>query len=49
MKEIDNLPKNVSIQINEVLNRNQCETDGLARILKNKISARVMLTVNIDF
>ena len=44
------MPKNVSIQkINEVLNRNQSETGGLAGILKIKINARVMLTVNIGF
>ena len=48
-KAIDNLPKNASIQkINQVLNRNQSETGGLAGILKIKINARVMLTVNID-
>ena len=48
IKAIDNLPKNVSIQkINEVLNRNQSETGVLAGILKIKINARVMLTVNI--
>ena len=41
--------KNVSIQkINQVLNRNQSETGGLAGILKIKINARVTLTVNID-
>ena len=44
------MPKNVSIhKINKVLNRNQSETGGLAEILKIKINARVMLTVNIDF
>ena len=44
------MPKNVSIQkINKVLNRNQSETGGLAGILKIKINARVMLTVNIGF
>ena len=49
IKAIDNLPKNASIQkINQVLNRNQSETGGLAGILKIKINARVMLTVNID-
>ena len=49
IKAIDNLPKNVSIQkINKVLYWNQSETDGLAGILKIKIKARVMLTVNID-
>ena len=49
IKAIDDLPKNVSIQkINEVLNRNQSETGGLAGILKIKINARVILTVNID-
>ena len=49
IKAIDNLPKNVSIQkINDVLNRNQSETGGLAGILKIIINARVMLTVNID-
>ena len=48
-KAIDNLPKNASIQkINQVLNRNQSETGGQAGILKIKINARVMLTVNID-
>ena len=48
-KTIDNLPKNASIQkINQVLNRNQSETGGLAGILKIKINARVTLTVNID-
>ena len=50
IKAIDNLPKNASIQkINQVLNRNQSETGGLAGILKIKINARVMLTVNIGF
>ena len=49
IKAIDNLPKNASIQkINQVLNRNQSETGGLAGILKIKINARVMLTVNVD-
>ena len=49
IKTIDNLPKNASIQkINQVLNRNQSETGGLAGILKIKINARVMFTVNID-
>ena len=49
IKAIDNLPKNASIQkINQVLNRNQSETGGLAGILKIKINARVMFTVNID-
>ena len=49
IKAIDNLPKNASIQkINQVLNRNQSETGGLAGILKIKINARVTLTVNID-
>ena len=49
IKTIDNLPKNASIQkINQVLNRNQSETGGLARTLKIKINARVMFTVNID-
>ena len=49
IKAIDNLPKNASIQkINQVLNRNQSETGGLAGILKIKINARVMLVVNID-
>ena len=46
---IDVLPKNVSRDVIEkVLNRNQSETGGLARILEIKINARVMLTVNID-
>ena len=43
------MPKNASIQkINQVLNRNQSETGGLPGILKIKINARVMFTVNID-
>ena len=33
---------------NKVLNRNQMETDGLARILELEVNARVMLTSNID-
>ena len=50
IKSIDNLPKKVSIQkINDVLNRNQSETGRLAGILKIKINAKAMLTVNIDF
>ena len=49
IKAIDNLLKNASIQkINQVLYRNENETGGLAGILKIKINARVMLTVNID-
>ena len=46
---IDVLPKNVSRDVIEkVLNRNQSETGGLARILDIKVIARIMLTVNID-
>ena len=46
---IDILPKNVQPSvINKVLNRNQMETGGLARILELKVNARVMLTSNID-
>ena len=46
---IDILPKNVQPSvINKVLNRNQMETGGLARILELKINAMVMLTSNID-
>ena len=46
---IDILPKNIQQSvINKVLNRNQMETGGLARILELKVNARVMLTSNID-
>ena len=46
---IDLLPKNVSKQVIEkVLDRNQSETGGLARMLQIKVNARIMLTVNID-
>ena len=47
---IDLLPKNVSKQVIEkVLNCNQSETGGLARMLQIKVNARIMLlTVNID-
>ena len=46
---IDILPKNVQPSvIDKVLNRNQMETGGLARILELKVNARVMLTSNID-
>lgn len=46
---IDILPKNISIKkIEEILNRKQSETGGLATIFKIKVDACVMLTVNID-
>ena len=46
---IDLLPKKVSKEVIEkVLNRNQSETGGLARMLQIKVNARIMLTVNID-
>ena len=46
---IDILPKNIPEQkVNEVLNRKQSETGGLAQSLQIKLNARVMLTVNID-
>ena len=46
---IDILPKNVQPSVIEkVLNRNQMETGGIARILELKVNARVMLTSNID-
>ena len=46
---IDILPKNIPQQkVNEVLNRKQSETGGLAQSLQIKLNARVMLTVNID-
>ena len=51
MKEIFSQyqPKNIPRQkIIEVLNRNQSETGGLARVLDIKLNARAMLTVNID-
>lgn len=35
-------------KIEEVLNRNQSSTAGLAQLLHIKINAKVMLTVNID-
>ena len=50
IKVIDKYPKNVSIKkINKSLNQNQSETSVLAGILKIKMNARVMLTVNIGF
>ena len=50
IKAIDKYPKNVSIKkINKSLNQNQSETSVLAGILKIKMNARVMLTVNIGF
>ena len=46
---IDILPKNIPQQkVNEVLNRKQSETGGLAQSLQIKLNARVMLAVNID-
>ena len=46
---IDHLPKNIPQQkINEILNRKQSETGGLARTLHMKLNAQVMLTGNID-
>ena len=47
---IDILPNNVQPSvIYKVLNRNQMETGGFARILELKVNARVMLTSNIYF
>ena len=46
---IDEIPRNVSASlVNAALERKQSETGGLARILKLKIGAKVMLTSNID-
>ena len=48
IKVIDKYPENVSIKkINKSLNQNQSETSVLAEILKIKMNARIMLTVNI--
>ncbi|XP_057310034.1 uncharacterized protein LOC130648031 [Hydractinia symbiolongicarpus] len=49
LQSIDQLPKNIpKSTIDKALNRNQSETGGLTKVLKIKINARVMLTVNID-
>ena len=46
---IDILTKNIQPSvINKVLNRNQMETGGLARLLELNVNARVMLTSKID-
>ena len=45
----DKLYKNVApSKIEQALNCNQSETDGLAKMLKLKFDARVMLTVNVN-
>ena len=45
----EQFPKSIPCQkITEVLNSNQGETRGLARVLDIKLNARVILTVNID-
>ena len=46
---IDEMPQNISqSDISKAFNRKQSETGGLARILRLKLEARVMLTCNID-
>ena len=49
IQAIDDIPKNVSARtIEDFQNRNQSETGGLAGLLKIKVDARVMITVNIN-
>ena len=46
---IDEMPHNISqSDISKALNRKQSETGGIARILRLKVEARVMLICNID-
>ena len=49
IKSNDITPKNIpATKIDQVLHRNKSETRGLAGILKIKVNAQVMLTVNIE-
>ena len=46
---IDEIPKNVSKELaDKVIQQSQSQTSGLAKVLKLKVDARVMLTVNVD-
>ena len=46
---IDQIPRDVPARlINDALDRKQSDTGGLARILKLKVGAKIMITTNID-
>ena len=46
---IDEIPRDTPISlVTDALNRKQNETGGLARVLKLKVNAKIMITANID-